>query len=223
MDANFPSRRMLLIALGGLADLRSSMLRAAEKLQATRSMALGPFYPVSHAQQASADLTRPIGSGGRAKGEVMELTGRILTVEGNPVAGARVEIWQANAAGRYVHGGDDSPAPLDPNFTGYSVQATDERGRYRFLTIKPGAYPAGEYIRSPHIHFVVDGKVDRLITQLYMPADAKMLDQDQTLQHDLWQAHGPVPKEVFGKWTQGGSTLEKGAALCEFDIVLWDG
>jgi protocatechuate 3,4-dioxygenase beta subunit len=186
-------------------------------------MALGPFYPASHAWKVSADLTRPVGSSGRALGEVVELTGKVLTVDGKPVIGARVEIWQANAAGRYAHSGDHNPAPLDPNFTGYSYQNTDEQGRYRFLTIKPGAYPAGDYTRSAHIHFDVDGKSDRVITQLYLPADAKVLDQDQTLQHDLWQEHGPVPAEVFGKWKAGASTLEKGAALCEFDIVLRDG
>jgi protocatechuate 3,4-dioxygenase, beta subunit len=217
------NRRRLLFAMGGLAAIRSPMARAAEKLHETRPMALGPFYPASHSQQVSADLTRPIGGTGRALGEVLELTGRVLTVDNKPVVGARVEIWQANAAGRYVHGGDDNPAPLDPNFTGYSYQSTDDQGRYRFLTIQPGAYPAGNYIRSAHIHFDIDGKVDRLITQLYMPADDKTLAQDRTLQHDLWQQHGPVPREIFGNWTRGGSTLEKGAALCEFDIVLADG
>jgi protocatechuate 3,4-dioxygenase, beta subunit len=217
------NRRGLLFAMGGLAALSSSIARAAEKLHITRPMALGPFYPVSHPLRVSADLTRPIGRTGRALGEVIELTGRVLTVDSKPVAGARVEIWQANAAGRYLHGGDHNPAPLDPNFTGYSYQTTDEHGRYRFLTIKPGAYPAGDYIRSAHIHFDIEGKVDRLITQLYMPADAKILAQDRTLQHDLWQDHGPVPREVFGNWTPGGSTLAKGAALCEFDIILTDG
>ncbi len=201
----------------------SSIAKAAERLHETRPMVLGPFYPASHPQQVSADLTRLIGRSGRALGEVVELTGRVLTVDSKPVVGARVEIWQANAAGRYVHSGDDNPAPLDPNFTGYSYQTTDEQGRYRFLTIKPGAYPAGDYIRSPHIHLDVEGKVDRLITQLYIPADAKMLAQDRTLQHDLWQEQGPVPRVIFGNWTRGGSTLEKGAASCEFDIVLSDG
>jgi len=216
-------RRHLLWLVAGLAALRSSLARAADKLAQTRPMALGPFYPMSRPSQTGADLTRLTGRSGRAQGEVVELTGRVLTVDGQPVVGAKIEIWQANAAGRYAHEGDRSGAPLDPNFGGFAQQSTDGQGRYRFLTIRPGAYPAGGFMRSPHVHFDIQGRTDRLITQMYLPADAAMLGQDQVLQHDLWKGPGPEPASVFGKWTAGGSTLEKGAALCEFDIVLGNG
>jgi protocatechuate 3,4-dioxygenase beta subunit len=89
--------------------------------------------------------------------------GRVLDPKGTPVKGARIEIWQANAAGRYAHVADTSPAPLDPNFEGFAVVQTDSEGRYRFKTIKPAAYPigAGGPMRPPHIHFDVLGKYSR--------------------------------------------------------------
>ncbi len=97
--------------------------------------------------------------------------GRVLNAGGEPVSGARIEIWQANAHGRYAHPADDNPAPLDPNFQGYAKLLTDADGRYRFKTIKPSAYPAGAFMRPAHIHFDVTGKLDRLVTQMYFPDD----------------------------------------------------
>ena len=94
--------------------------------------------------------------------------GRFLNMKGEPIPGARVEIWQANTYGRYTHPGDTNPAPLDPNFEGYGVQITDAEGRYRFKTIKPGAYPAAQgWTRPPHIHFKVETKTNWLVTQMY--------------------------------------------------------
>jgi protocatechuate 3,4-dioxygenase beta subunit len=171
---------------------------------------------------AHADLTRLPGHKQRAKGPVIELTGRVLDVEGRPVPHAEVKVWQANAAGRYHHHGDDNPAPLDPDFQYFAVETTDTEGRFRFLTVKPGAYPAGEYMRSPHIHFDVAGKYDRLITQMYFPGDS-WLKQDKTLLHDLEGHVDPMPDEIFGKLTPGGSKLDPAATLCQFDVVLQDG
>src|SRR5205809_1232643 len=106
--------------------------------------------------------------------EVIHVMGRVLNVEGQPVRGARVELWQANAHGRYTHPSDTNSAPLDPNFEGFAVQTTDAEGRYRFKTIKPGAYPANpNWMRPPHLHFEVTGKVNRLVTQLYFPGEAR--------------------------------------------------
>ena len=101
-------------------------------------------------------------------GMPVQRTVGIRYVLGAPVAGARVEIWQANAHGRYSHPYDSNPAPLDPNFEGYAVQMTDSEGRYRFKTIKPGAYPVTEdWSRPPHIHFDVSGRVGRMVSQMY--------------------------------------------------------
>jgi len=109
-------------------------------------------------------------------GERIIVTGRVLDADGRPVPNTLVEVWQANAAGRYAHGGDLHPAPLDPNFTGAGRCLTDADGRYRFVTIKPGAYPWGNHPnawRPAHIHFSVFGTAftQRLITQMYFPGD----------------------------------------------------
>jgi protocatechuate 3,4-dioxygenase beta subunit len=118
------------------------------------------------------DLTRVLGHKARAKGQIIHLTGRVLNVRGKPVAGARIELWQANALGRYDHPSDPNPAPLDPDFQGYGEQLTDSEGRYRFITIKPGPYPAEEVrIRTPHIHFDVMGHTDRRVTQLFFAGE----------------------------------------------------
>jgi protocatechuate 3,4-dioxygenase beta subunit len=121
-----------------------------------------------------ADLT--IGHPGAPIGERMVLTGRVLDGHGRPVRGQLVEIWQANAAGRYVHRHDQHPAPIDPNFTGVGRCLTDDAGWYRFTTIKPGPYPWRNHRnawRPAHIHFSVFGTefTQRMITQMYFPGD----------------------------------------------------
>jgi protocatechuate 3,4-dioxygenase beta subunit len=150
---------------------------------------------------------------------LVEVTGRVLTPDGKPVGGAAIEIWQANAAGRYSHHGDDSGLPLDDNFQGYAALKTDGDGVFRFLTVKPGAYPAGAFMRSPHIHFDVRGRYDRIVTQMYFPHE-KWLKQDRVLHKDI---RGALPGSIFGKLAPGKSKLEAGATLCAFDVVLADG
>jgi protocatechuate 3,4-dioxygenase beta subunit len=124
--------------------------------------------------ETDADLTRqhshdPVG-------ERIIVSGRVLDEDGRPVKHTLVEVWQANAAGRYVHIVDNHPAPLDPNFSGAGRTITDEEGRYRFVTIKPGAYPWRNHDnawRPAHIHFSLFGEsfLSRLVTQMYFPAD----------------------------------------------------
>jgi protocatechuate 3,4-dioxygenase beta subunit len=102
--------------------------------------------------------------------------GRVLDEDGRPVPNTLVEIWQANAAGRYIHVVDRHPAPLDPNFTGAGRAVTDAEGRYKFISVKPGAYPWGNHAnawRPAHIHFSLFGHsfLSRLITQMYFPGD----------------------------------------------------
>ncbi len=171
------SRRQLLqasIALGSLGLTSPVTLAWAQApLRRTPEQVLGPFYPVVGTVDRGSDLTRIPGKPGQAQGQVIYLVGRVLNTRGEPVSGARVDIWQANAHGRYVHPGDPNAAPLDPNFEGHGVQLTDGEGRFRFKTIKPGAYPTGEgdWIRPPHIHFDVTGRVNRLVTQMYFDGD----------------------------------------------------
>ncbi len=128
---------------------------------------LGPFYPVPVPEDAGADLLRHRLTGKRPVAASIEITGRVLSVKGTPVCDALVEIWQANAAGRYTHVHDTNDAPLDPDFRGYGRHRTDQDGRYRFLTVVPGPYHDGQEWRAPHVHFQVTGRTDRLITQLF--------------------------------------------------------
>jgi protocatechuate 3,4-dioxygenase beta subunit len=113
---------------------------------------------------------------GEPIGERITVSGRIVDADGRPVAGQLVEIWQANAAGRYVHKNEQHPAPLDPNFTGVGRCLTGPDGDYRFQTIKPGPYPWGNHRnawRPAHIHFSIFGHAftQRLVTQMYFPGD----------------------------------------------------
>jgi protocatechuate 3,4-dioxygenase, beta subunit len=122
------------------------------------------------------DLTKGGPAGWEAQGERIVVAGRVLDEDGRPVPGAVVEIWQANAAGRYAHPLDRRDAPLDPHFLGNGRCRADAEGRYAFFTIKPGAYPvpdSGRWWRPPHIHFSVlgPGSLSRLVTQMYFPGD----------------------------------------------------
>jgi protocatechuate 3,4-dioxygenase, beta subunit len=123
---------------------------------------------VTRPLDADADLTVIGGGAGHAEGEVIHVMGRVLDARGAPVVGATVEIWQANAKGRYAHPADRNLAPLDPNFQGFGAQLTDGDGQYRFKTIKPAAYPINpmnpQRVRPPHIHFDVSGRDARLVT-----------------------------------------------------------
>jgi protocatechuate 3,4-dioxygenase beta subunit len=125
---------------------------------------------------AIADLTRHDRGPGVALGQRLVVSGRVLDEAARPVPDTVVEIWQANAAGRYIHRGDQWNAPLDPNFTGTGRVVTDAQGRYRFTTIRPGAYPWGNHRnawRPAHIHLSLLGPAfaTRLVTQLYFPDD----------------------------------------------------
>ena len=134
----------------------------------------GPLVPKGFVRDKDNDLT--VHGKSAPLGEKMILTGRLLDEGGRPIRHSLVEIWQANASGRYNHPGDDHDAPLDPNFTGIGKTFTDADGWYRFVTIKPGAYPWQNHPfawRPNHIHFSLLGNapVQRLITQMYFPGD----------------------------------------------------
>jgi protocatechuate 3,4-dioxygenase beta subunit len=136
----------------------------------------GPVYGHEVLRPLDNDLTRNAVVNGEPIGERIMVTGRVLDEHGAPVRHALLEIWQANACGRYIHQNDQHPAPLDPNFTGAGRVLTDQNGEYRFTTIKPGAYPWKNHDngwRPAHIHFSVFGNnfLQRLVTQMYFPGD----------------------------------------------------
>jgi protocatechuate 3,4-dioxygenase, beta subunit len=142
----------------------------------TLSELTGPGPAISAITPEDADLTRNAGTGGEAIGQRIIVTGRVLDDRGKPVPKTLLEIWQANAAGRYLHKRDQWPGPLDPHFLGMGRCLTNEEGIYRFLTIRPGAYPWKNHPnawRPAHIHFSVFGPstLSRLVTQMYFPDD----------------------------------------------------
>lgn len=217
---NISRRRLLgqaglVLAGGGLAG---SAL--AQERRATRAMQIGPFYPVQQPADSDADLTRTAGRPGQAIGKVIEVSGRVLGRNGRPVPGARIEMWQANAVGRYSHKSDGSAPPLDPNFEGFARLVADKDGAYRFLTIEPGIYKAGAAWRAKHLHYLVDGDLNRLITQMYFAGDPT-LEQDGALAQDLNQkVGGPFPPAIFG---QALGKRADGVDRLGFDIILIDG
>jgi len=134
----------------------------------------GPSFGANWSEPSASDLTHQ--GKGEPLGERIILEGRILDGDGRPLRGTLLELWQANSAGRYTHERDQHDAPLDPNFRGAGHAITDENGAFRFLTIKPGAYPwrnSHNAWRPAHIHFSVFGAgfASRLITQMYFPGD----------------------------------------------------
>ncbi|GAC1622371.1 MAG: protocatechuate 3,4-dioxygenase subunit beta [Ktedonobacteraceae bacterium] len=143
----------------------------------TLSELTGPGPAISAITVEDADLTRNAGTGGEAIGQRIIVTGRVLDDRGKPIANTLLEIWQANASGRYLHKRDQWPGPLDPNFLGMGRCLTNADGVYRFLTIRPGAYPWKNHTnawRPAHIHFSVFGPslLSRLVTQMYFPDDS---------------------------------------------------
>ena len=157
---------------------RSSVLRAPKRAPVVLPQRLteitGPLLGAERVTAADADLTTR--HGGEPIGERIIVTGRVLDSGGRAVPDTLVEIWQANAAGRYAHRIDDHDAPLDANFEGAGSCLTDSAGRYRFVTIKPGAYPWRNHLnawRPAHIHFSLFGRAftQRLVTQMYFPGD----------------------------------------------------
>jgi protocatechuate 3,4-dioxygenase beta subunit len=134
----------------------------------------GPVFGADRVQPGDDDLT--CFDGGEAVGQRIIVHGRLLDSDGRAVPGALLEVWQANAGGRYRHVNDQWPSPLDPHFAGFGRTVTDAEGRYRFTTIKPGAYPWKNHAnawRPAHIHFSVFGRAfaQRLVTQMYFPDD----------------------------------------------------
>jgi len=134
----------------------------------------GPVFGDDAIGEVDSDLTRQ--HEGEPLGERIVVSGRLLDDAGRPLSGALIEVWQANSAGRYRHEVDDHPAPLDPNFSGAGRCLTAADGGYRFVTVKPGAYPWGNHEnawRPAHIHFSVFGRAftQRLVTQMYFPGD----------------------------------------------------
>jgi len=167
---NFPKH----LTPGYKSTIKRSPTKPLMIIPHTLSELTGPVYGHNAVQQGDNDLTRQ--HKGEPLGERIIVHGQVLDEDRRPIKNALVELWQANACGRYVHNVDQHPAPLDPNFTGAGRTITDDNGAYKFITVKPGAYPWGNHPnawRPNHIHFSVFGHsfVSRLVTQMYFPGD----------------------------------------------------
>ena len=203
-------------------DYLSTRTRAPSRplvpLAHTLSEVTGPVYGHERVGETDHDLTRQ--HGGEPLGERMILHGRVLDGDGRPVRNSLIELWQANAAGRYKHDVDRHPAPLDPNFSGAGRCVTDDDGRYRFITVKPGAYPWRNHPnawRAAHIHISLFGPAfaTRLVTQLYFPGDP-LFFQDPIFQ----SVREERDRERMISRFDLDETVPEWALAYEFDVVL---
>ena len=204
-------RRLLQMALAVVA-LGATRGVGAQALVPTPRQARGPFYPLELPLDSDNDLTRVAGSATTARGEITDLAGRVLDERGQPLAEARVEIWQCDANGRYHHPYDSGSTEPDPGFQGYGQYLTGADGAYRFRTIRPVPYPG----RAPHIHFAVTRPgYERLITQMYVegapenPGDFLLSAvPDPVARRALIVPFGPSPTPEHARW------------VAHFDLVL---
>jgi protocatechuate 3,4-dioxygenase beta subunit len=178
----------------------------------------GPVFGRDDIQAGDHDLTRQ--HGGEPIGERIIVSGRVLDDGGRPIPHTLVEIWQANAAGRYRHVVDQHHAPLDPHFTGCGRTLTDAEGHYRFITIKPGAYPWRNHAnawRPSHIHFSLFGTsfCTRLVTQMYFPGDPLLARDPMYLSVPSDEARRRLI--ALFDWE---TTIPEEALGYQFDIVL---
>jgi protocatechuate 3,4-dioxygenase, beta subunit len=204
------------------AAYKSTLLRAPRRplvpLAHTLTEVTGPVFGDSAVQPGDADLTRQ--HDGEPLGERIIVHGRVLDGAGRPVPNTLVEVWQANASGRYRHDGDSHPAPLDPNFSGAGRFFTGDDGAYRFVTIKPGAYPwrnSANAWRPAHIHFSLFGRafVQRLVTQMYFPGDP--LQEHDAIFHSV---RDPAARALMICAFDLENTAPEWALAYRFDIVL---
>jgi protocatechuate 3,4-dioxygenase beta subunit len=203
-------------------DYRSTSLRGPKRplllLPHTLSELTGPVFGQESVGELDHDLTRQ--HDGEPLGERIIVSGRVLDSSGKPVPSALIEIWQANAAGRYHHDVDRHPAPLDPNFTGAGRCLTDDSGNYRFVTVKPGAYPWRNHPnawRPAHIHLSIFGRAftNRLVTQMYFPGDP-LFEFDPIFQ----SVRDPRARERLICRFELETTKPEWALGYHFDIVL---
>ncbi len=202
-------------------DYKSTLLRAPARplllLPHRLTELTGPVFGEDRLGPEDHDLTRQ--HPGEPLGERIIVHGQVLDSDGRPIPHTLVEVWQANSAGRYAHDADKHPAPLDPNFTGAGRCLTDADGRYRFVSIRPGAYPWRNHDnawRPAHIHFSLFGRAfsQRLITQMYFPGDP-LFSQDP-----IFNSVPEVARHRLVARFDLSQTVPEWALAFEFDIVL---
>jgi protocatechuate 3,4-dioxygenase beta subunit len=171
-------RKFFTVAAGATALAATRGFATTDTPALTAESPMGPFFPTAYQGEDDFDLTMLKGHKTPALGEVIQISGRVLDRHGNPMQGARLKIWQANAAGRYAHENEQNTAPLDPNFQGVANLVTGSTGEWRIKTIKPRFYDTPLGMRTPHIHFDVEGSAHRLVAQMYFPEEIKANAKD---------------------------------------------
>ena len=208
------------IAPGYKSTILRGPTQAPLAIKSGLSEGTGPRFAPASVRKLDFDLTKNGITNGEPLGERIVVHGRVMDTDGRPQPDILVEVWQANAAGRYVHKVDQHDAPLDPNFRGSGRCMTDANGNYVFYTIKPGAYPWGNHFnawRPNHIHLSVFGPgfATRLVTQMYFPGDP-LLDLDPIF---LETKDAAARERLIAKFSI--EKTEEGFALgYQFDIVL---
>jgi protocatechuate 3,4-dioxygenase beta subunit len=201
-----------------VSSLKRAPARPLVYIPHTLTEVTGPAFGKETIDEKACDLTRQ--HSGEPLGERIVVGGRVIDEDGQAIPHTLIELWQANAAGRYLHKVDQHNAPLDPNFTGRGHTLTDNEGRYQFVTIRPGAYPWGNHPnawRPAHIHFSLFGPAfaTRLVTQMFFPGDA-LLPYDPIFNCTADEQARNRLISVFD-W---GSTIPDQALGYRFDIVL---
>lgn len=196
--------------LGLLAPLMTGASHHVSALMATPGQTSGPFYPSKLPLDDDNDLTRTVGHNATAKGQITDLRGRIIDINGKPLPGLRIEIWQCDAHGRYRHPQENGARPIDINFQGHGFSHTSVQGEYLFRTIRPVPYPG----RTPHIHVAVFAENSRpFVTQLYVAGESRN-DSDFLYQQ--------IPQEkrhlITSNFTPSHNS--EAALQANFDIIL---
>jgi len=205
------TRRTAIVAAGSTLFAAAPLARAATGLIATPPQTQGPFYPPELPLDHDNDLVQVAGTQAHALGQITHVYGRILDLSGQPIAGARVEIWQCDANGVYLHPRSGGSGRRDGGFQGYGQAASAADGGYRFRTIKPVAYPG----RTPHIHFAISGSdFEPLVTQMYVAGEP------QNERDGVLNGIDPVARASVIVVLEPGDKLEAGALQGRFDIVI---
>ena len=202
------------------SSVRRAPLKPLVKIPQTLSEVTGPLFSREEYFRGVCDMTRPEGSTAEAVGQRIAVSGRVLDENGRPVPNMMLEVWQANAGGRYMHKWYQYDAAVDPNFTGQGRVFTDDQGEYRFLTIRPGCYPWGNHYnawRPAHIHFSLFGPAmaTRLVTQMYFPGDSLLpFDPIYNCTAD------PAARERMISAFDWNTTIEGSTLGFRWDIIL---
>ncbi len=215
------ARRELII--GGIGALATSSVRAqtppASPLIVTPPQIEGPFYPYEPPAETDTDLVRLATDDAPALGEVVHLFGTVRAISGRPYRNVTVELWQADAGGKYRHPGDAAGAARDLRFQGYGRTTTDEAGAFRFRTIRPPAYlmdAARDDRRAPHFHLAVSTRgVRRLTTQLYIAGEPL-----NATDHWLHMVADPAQRASLIRPLKDGTAIERNAKRIEYQIVM---